>query len=118
LQRVADVPTDALEESLAVLRQAELIYAAPLVSDEHRFKHPLTQEVAYHSQLAEERVRLHARVARALESLHADKLGEQAALLAHHFEAANEGYKAARWRRRALLRVTHVQVPRWQRGKQ
>ena len=37
---------------------------------EYAFKHPLTQEVAYGSQLEERRARVHAAVAGAIEALH------------------------------------------------
>src|SRR5262249_46318262 len=65
------------------------------------FKHPLTQEVAYHSQLGAHRARLHGRVARAIQELYPDKLDERAALVAHHLEQAGETLDAARWHRRA-----------------
>jgi len=40
-------------------------------------------------------------VARAIEATNSDKLDEQAALLAHHWEGACEALTAARWHRRA-----------------
>ena len=40
-------------------------------------------------------------MARAIEAAHAEKLDEQAALLAHHWEEAGEALAAARWHRRA-----------------
>jgi hypothetical protein len=68
--------------------------------------------VAYSSQLQETRTRKHEAVARALEVVHADRLGEYAALLAHHWAAANKRYEAQLWRGRAALRVTTIQVRR------
>ena len=68
---------------------------------EYAFKHPLTQEVAYASQLGERRARVHAAVARAIEARDSDKLDERAALLAHHWEGAGEAHQAAHWHRRA-----------------
>src|SRR5439155_26252664 len=53
------------------------------------------------SELQERRRRTHAAVARAIEAAHAEKLDEQAALLAHHWEEAGEALAAARWHRRA-----------------
>jgi adenylate cyclase len=61
--------------------------------------------VALGSQLAERRRRTHAAVARAIEQAHADKLDEQAALLAHHCEEAGDRARAARWYRRAAENV-------------
>ena len=68
---------------------------------EYAFKHPLTHEVAYQSQLQSRRAVVHAAVARALETQAGDKLNEHAALLAHHCEAAGEVRNAARWHQRA-----------------
>ena len=65
------------------------------------FGHPLTQEVAYGSQLGERRRRTHAAAARALESLQTGRVGERAAVLAYHWERAGEALAAARWHRRA-----------------
>jgi hypothetical protein len=49
-------------------------------------------------------------VASALEELYADRLGQKASLIAYHWEAGGERYAAARWRRRAALKVTKIQV--------
>ena len=111
LARVANLPEEELRAALRELVAAELVYPEGLYPvAEYAFKHPLTQEVAYRSQLAERRARTHERVARAIAETHADKLDERAALLAHHFEAAGERLEAARWHRRAArwLGATHL----------
>ena len=102
-----------LTHSLNALERADLVHSES--SDrlaEYGFKHPLTQEVAYTSQLQETRAHTHAAVAQALEVVHADRLGEVAALLAHHWEAANQRAQAQLWRWRATLRVTSIQTRR------
>jgi class 3 adenylate cyclase/tetratricopeptide (TPR) repeat protein len=92
----------ALAEALHALKSAEFIYEQALYPvAEYVFKHPLTQEVAYGSQLQDRRAQVHAAVARAIEAAHADKLDEQAALLAHHWEEAGQALIAAGWHRRA-----------------
>jgi class 3 adenylate cyclase/tetratricopeptide (TPR) repeat protein len=102
LVRVAEIPEEELRAALRELVAAELVYPEDLFPvAEYAFKHPLTQEVAYRSQLAERRARTHERVARAIEEIYRDKLDERAALLAHHFEAAGERLEAAKWNRRA-----------------
>ena len=68
---------------------------------EYAFKHPLTQEVAYHSQLSKRRAQIHAAVAPAIEAESSARLDETAALLAHHWEQADQAEEAARWHRRA-----------------
>ena len=78
----------------------------------YAFRQPRTPEVAYHSQLQARRALLHAETARALQELHADRLGEHASLIAHHWQASGARHEAARWRHRAALRVSSIQLPR------
>ena len=95
----AQLPVD---KSLRSLLGAEFIYQDALYPyAQYAFKHPLTHEVAYHAQLAEQRARLHAAVAQAVIELNPSRLDEQAALLAHHWQQAGEALEAARWSRRA-----------------
>src|SRR5262245_23927781 len=102
LRRVEGLPEAELAAALRALSQAELVYETALYPEaEYTFKHPLTQEVAYGSQLGERRKRVHAAVARAIEATSAEKLDEQAALLAHHWERAGEALVAANWLARA-----------------
>jgi predicted ATPase len=109
LEHVLQLPEREVGESLDVLTALELV--EPLDSG-LAFRHPLTHEVAYLSQLESSRHRLHVEVARALETLHQDRLGEIADLIAHHWEAAGVRQQAARWRHRAALRVARIQLPR------
>ena len=106
LLRVAELPEPDLRAALQILEAGEFLYPTSLYPElEFAFKHPLTQEVAYSSQLQERRQRVHAAVARALAELDADKLDERAALLAHHWEAAGEPLEAASWHARAAAWV-------------
>ena len=109
LERVGAFGSDHTTESLAAL--VELQFLEPAASG-YAFRHPLTQEVAYHSQLETRRKQLHADTARALEDIHREHLGHQAALIAHHWEAAGSRHEAARWRHRAALRVSNIQLGR------
>ncbi len=102
LQRVAGCTEEELAQAIATLVDADLLTEPTLHPDvEYAFKHPLTQEVAYRTQLAERRRRLHADAAEAIRELNADRLDETAALLGHHWEAAEQPIEAARWYRRA-----------------
>ena len=102
LARLTDLPAAELAAALEQLAAAEFVYESALFPHtEYAFQHPLTQEVAYRSQLAERRAGLHAAAARALAELHPDHLDERAALLAYHWEEAGELLEAARWYRRA-----------------
>src|SRR5262245_295228 len=91
-----------LAPPLRALVAAEFLYEEALYPEPiYAFKHPLTQEVAYHSQLGERRRQLHAAVARAIEEAYPTKLDEHAALLAHHWEEAGEAFVAATAHQRA-----------------
>ena len=100
-----------LGAALDELQDGELVrLLTPAPTAEYAFKHPLMRDVAYGSQLSERRARLHGAVARALERLRADRLGEHAALIAHHWETSGMRFEAARWKRRADLRVANIKL--------
>ncbi len=102
LRQVSDLSGAELDEALRTLATAEFLYEEMLTPEAYyTFKHPLTQEVAYSSQLTSRRAWVHAAVARALADLYPERLDERAALIAHHWEAAGERLEAARWSRRA-----------------
>ncbi len=104
LRIVVDLPEPELAASLERLGTAELLGPAG-PPGEHAFRHPLTHEVAYRTQLRDRRRRTHAGVARALLAIHASAAPTNAALLAHHFEEAGEQLEAARWHEHAGRRV-------------
>jgi adenylate cyclase len=102
LRCAVDLVGEDLPAVLHALTNAEFIYPEALYPvAEYAFKHPLTQEVAYRSQLGDRKARVHAAVARATEDLDATKLGERAALLAYHWDHAGVVLEAAKWHRRA-----------------
>jgi class 3 adenylate cyclase/tetratricopeptide (TPR) repeat protein len=102
LARAAALSDGELEPALRALIAAEFLYEQELYPEAiYAFKHPLTQEVAYNSQLGERRAAVHRRIADALEELYPDKLDERAALLAQHWEAAGDPLAAAQWSARA-----------------
>ncbi len=67
------------------------------------FRHPLTLEVAYESQLSNQRTASHAAVARALAELNPDRHEELAALISSHMEKGGEPLEAARWAGKAAF---------------
>lgn len=104
LSEVSELDTRELTEAVDVLAGAQ--WVVPHDADggrEYAFKHPLTQEVAYWSQLSQPRARAHRAVAAAIEQIYRDGLDERAALLAHHSEAAGDDLDAARWHARAAV---------------
>jgi class 3 adenylate cyclase len=95
LRAIAALPDDVLRAMLARLQAAEFLYQAALFPDlEYTFRHALTHEVAYGSLLGERRRELHAKVLAAIETLHAERIGEHAERLAHHALRAGASEKA------------------------
>jgi class 3 adenylate cyclase/tetratricopeptide (TPR) repeat protein len=102
LARVCGLPVAELEAALHTLVAGEFLNQQALYPNaEYTFKHALTEEVAYLSQLAARRTEIHAAVARAVEELDGERLDERAALIAHHWEAAGDLRQAANWSARA-----------------
>ncbi len=65
------------------------------------FRHPMVQDVAYHSLLSEKRRTLHASVAAELEKTLPDPNGAQANFLAYHWEEAGNPLQAASYSMKA-----------------
>ena len=105
LRVVVDLPTSELTSSLERLASAELLSPSDSPGGASTFRHPLTQEVAYRTQLLDRRRRTHAGVAHALLAIHGSAVSTHAALLAHHFEEGGEHLEAARWHEHAGRRV-------------
>ena len=104
LEHAVDLSPEELEDALRALVEGEFVYELELFPEAlYAFKHPLTQEVAYRSQLADRRAPVHASVARSIAARYPDRLDERAALLAQHWEAAGESLEAARWHARAAV---------------
>ena len=102
LARVVEHDASELDEALRELVAGEFVYEQELYPEAvYAFKHPLTQEVAYGSQLGERRAAVHASVARAIAEQYPERLDERAALVAQHWDAAGEAREAARSHARA-----------------
>ena len=102
LAGLSGAPEHELDTILRRLIEAEFVYEEAIYPEaEYAFRHPLTQEVAYDSQLGERRRGLHTRLVDLLREHHRDRLDENAALLAHHLEQAGRLADAAAWHARA-----------------
>ncbi len=98
LAHVLAMPEEELRGALHELVESEFIYERALYPEpQFAFKHPVTREVAYGSQLGERRARTHRAVAEAVEELYRPNVDSHAGLLAHHWELAGELWAAARW---------------------
>jgi len=88
----------ALETHLLVLQQQQLIRERSRVPEvEYVFQHELTREAAYHGLLRREHLGYHRRVAETLVRLYPEQIGEQAGLLAYHWERAEDAVKAVEY---------------------
>lgn len=92
--------------ALERLRAAALIQQVRVVPEPgYRFKHVLTQEVAYGSLLEHQRKAAHGAIGLALERETADHVDEHAESLAHHFGQADAWDQAVKYGRRAAERL-------------
>ena len=96
-------PSRALER----LKGSGLVQQVSVVPEPaYRFKHALTQEVAYDSLLEHQRRALHAAVGRSIEHRYATHLDEHADRLAQHFGRAEAWPEAVHYGLRAADRAT------------
>ena len=103
---VAPMPPAQLDDALAQLVRAELIYRRGTPPDaEYTFKHALVQDAAYSTLLRSRRQQLHARIAAILEARFPEIVTSQPERLAHHFDAASLTDPAIDYYRRAANRA-------------
>jgi class 3 adenylate cyclase/tetratricopeptide (TPR) repeat protein len=87
-----------LPAALGTLKAAGLIQQTRVAPDSaYRFKHVLTQEVAYASLLEHQRRELHGRVGAIMEDLHGERTDDELERLAHHFSRAEQWDRAIAW---------------------
>jgi class 3 adenylate cyclase/tetratricopeptide (TPR) repeat protein len=109
LRMAAGLEEEAMERALRELIDGGFLYEAEIYPQRLlAFRHPLTREVAYNTQLADQRASTHAKAARALIELNpADRWDELAALIADHLRQGGERLEAARWSARAAYWAGH-----------
>ncbi len=79
---------DALAGVLEEAVRARLVDEDPRLPGRYRFSHALVRQTLYEELSTTRRVRLHARIAEALERSYGDASGDHAAELAHHYGEA------------------------------
>ena len=71
---------------LDTLKRLEMVHETSLFPQlKYGFKHGVIQDVAYQTLLLQRRKELHGIIGRAIEALYADRLDEQASILAYHY---------------------------------
>ncbi|HWN72485.1 MAG TPA: adenylate/guanylate cyclase domain-containing protein [Solirubrobacterales bacterium] len=109
LEMAAGLDSEEMERTLHELIDGGFLYDAELYPQRLlAFRHPLTREVAYGTQLAEQRAATHTAAARALIELNPpDRHDELAALVADHLRQGGEPLEAARWSARGAYWAGH-----------
>ena len=93
-------------ERLRRLCTSEFVYeSAPYPETEYSFKHALTEEVAYRSQLEEGRAALHREVAGILTQADEEQLERDAGIIAGHYERGHDAAAAVQWLTRLGQRI-------------
>jgi class 3 adenylate cyclase/DNA-binding IscR family transcriptional regulator len=100
---------ETMEAALVGLIDGGFLYEAEIYPERLlAFRHPLTREVTYGTQLAEQRSATHAAAARALIELEPpERYDELSALIADHMRQGGERLEAARWSARAAYWAGH-----------
>jgi len=112
LQAVAELPTEALDQALAHLQEAECLTEMHLVPERrYTFKHVLLQEVAYQSLLRSTRQQLHRHIAQVLERQFPETGATQPELLAQHYTEAGQPAQAIPYWQRAGQRALERSAP-------
>lgn len=89
LAAITAIDVDRLAEALLSLEASGLIFRRGSGDDAiYRFKHALVGDVAYESLLKSQRVRIHARIARALSEEFSDRAKTNPEVLAQHLTRA------------------------------
>jgi DNA-binding winged helix-turn-helix (wHTH) protein/tetratricopeptide (TPR) repeat protein len=92
LEAIADLPGSELLDAIEEATRAQLVSESKEVSGRFEFMHALIRETLYHELSSPRRVRLHRRVADAIECLSHNKANPPLAELAYHFsQAASAG---------------------------
>jgi class 3 adenylate cyclase/tetratricopeptide (TPR) repeat protein len=109
LRLTAELGEDELEATQLALIDAGFLYEAEMYPQRRfAFRHPLTREVAYGTQLASQREATHAAAARAMiELIPPERHDERAAQIADHLKQGGETLDAARWSARAAHWAGH-----------
>jgi len=109
LRLTAGLVEEEVERAIVELSDAGFLYEAEIYPQRQlAFRHPLTREVAYGTQLASQREATHAAAARAMIELETqDRHDELAALIADHLKQGGATLEAARWSARAAHWAGH-----------
>jgi class 3 adenylate cyclase/tetratricopeptide (TPR) repeat protein len=102
LQAVTALADTTLQQHLAPLREAELLYEARSMPESvYAFQHALTHEATYYSLLRSTRQHYHRQIAEMLVVRFADRVETQPEVVAHHYTEAGLSEQALPYWQRA-----------------
>ncbi|MBI4590620.1 MAG: AAA family ATPase [Candidatus Rokubacteria bacterium] len=97
LTRISEMAAE-VQQYLETLKHVELIHETRFFPElEYIFKHAVIQDVAYQSLLTQRRKEIHGAIGGAVEDLYADRLEEQAPILAYHYARSERQDKAVEY---------------------
>ncbi|MBV9281187.1 MAG: AAA family ATPase, partial [Chloroflexi bacterium] len=91
LRAATDLPDSTVLDALDVCLEHLVLEETP---EGYRFGHPLQREIVYQRLSGARRMHLHARMAVALERIHAGRLEDQAETLAYHWAMSEDSGRA------------------------
>ena len=107
-----DLCESPVQEHLETLKRMALIYESRFFPElAYRFKHAVTQDVAYQGLLGQRRQELHGAIGQAIEAAYVDNLDEQIAILAHHYAHSTRHDKALAYARLAGDQADRLYAP-------
>jgi predicted ATPase/class 3 adenylate cyclase len=116
LAETARLPDAEMEQALASLVEADLLFPDDDGGKNYTFTHALLRDAAYDSLLRDDRRALHLRVARALQHLDPHTVEQQPEVFAHHLTEAGVAQEAASYwmeaARRSLARSALTEATR------
>ena len=113
ISAVALMPQQKLDEALAQLATAELIFRRGTPPDaEYTFKHALVRDAAYDTLLRSGRQQLHSRIAAVLERQFPETVAATPEVLAQHYTAAGAATQAiSYWLKAGQLALGRMALP-------
>lgn len=99
LLEASEQPAEMVAGCMSRLAAVDLLHIDG--EEGYRFKHAITQEVAYETLLRQRRRELHTRVARGIERVAGDNTDDFCEVIAHHYMAGEEHERAAVFAERA-----------------
>jgi predicted ATPase len=113
INAVATMPQQQLDDALAQLVRAELIFRRGTPPDaEYTFKHVLVQDAAYSTLLRSRRQKIHARIAVTLENEFPEIATAEPQLMARHYDEGGLPEKAVGyWLRAGQRAVERLAMP-------